>query len=355
MAGGIGSKLWPRTRDKAPKHFVHLLGEGTMIQNTVARLLPFFEINDIYVVTSRMYADFIEEQLPIVPKDNVIYEPFGRNTASCLSLATTILRKKYGDDLTLLAVPSDHLIQNIGEFHHNLETACEVAQELQGIVTIGIAPERPETTFGYLQQWDDSANIEKYYELGVRKCATFAEKPDKETAKRFIQSGDFLWNSGMFAFTPEVFDTALNKFLPEHAQLFKQLDRHIGKESFNGMVDYIYRQINSVSFDYGVMEKADNVYIVKGGFTWSDVGTWDELYRLSMKDARNNVLQGDVLAINSHDCFVSSNGKMIALVNVKDLVVVDSDDATLICKKEATGEVKQLIDYLRRKQISKYL
>jgi mannose-1-phosphate guanylyltransferase len=355
MAGGSGPKFWPRSTEKKPKQFLHLIGEGTMIQNTVFRLLPIFAPEDIYIVTYQSLAEIAEDQLPNIPKENIIVEPFGRNTAPCIALTATALSERIDPDTVMMVFPSDHVIFNVREFHQSLEIAANIASERNDIVTIGITPTRPVSAFGYIQVREGAGDLGKYYETGVHFTNTFAEKPDLATAKRFIDSGDFLWNSGIFVWKVETFWNAFELYLPEHAHLFKLLNKHIGKYSFKGVVEYIYRQMESVSVDYAILEKANNVLVVESTFSWSDLGNWDELFRLSLKDARNNFVEGDVIAINSTNCFISSNNRFVGAIGVNDLIVIDSEDSLLICRRGSSEDVNELVDYMKRKQIKMFL
>jgi len=274
---------------------------------------------------------------------------------NCLALTATAISGQCDDDTILFAFPSDHVIFNVREFQQSLETACNVAYETKGIVTIGITPTRPEPSFGYIQVNDNDDGIEDFYEQGVRRTTTFAEKPDTATAERFIETGDFLWNSGIFVWRNDTFWQAFEKYLPEHHRLFKLLNKHIGKYSFKGVVEYIYRQMEAVSVDYAILEKADNVFVVESTFSWSDLGTWDELLRLSMKDARNNLIEGDVIAINTTNCMVSANNRLIGIVGTSDLIVIDSEDALMICRRGHSEDVRELVDFMKRKQIKMFL
>ncbi len=355
MGGGLGARFWPRSTEKTPKQFIHILGDGTMIQNTVTRLNKTFDIEDIYIVTSESMVTILEDQLAELPQENIIVEPFGRNTAPCLGLAYTLLSRKYDDDTIMFAFPSDHVIYNLGEFFHSLEVASKAAYNLKGIVTIGINPTRPETQYGYVQINQNREGLFEHYKKGVRHTTTFAEKPDAGTAQRFIESGDFLWNSGIFILRFDTLWESFSKYLSKEAAHFNSLMKHIGKDSYKENLEYVYRQLNSISLDYAIMEKAGNVLVVESSFTWSDMGTWDELYRLSMKDARNNVIEGDVISINTSNCLISSKGRLIGIVGLDDVVVVDSDEALLICKRGKSEDVKEIIDFMRRKHINKFL
>jgi mannose-1-phosphate guanylyltransferase len=355
MAGGSGARLWPRSTEKKPKQFIHLMGEGSMIQNTVARLEPIFKNEDIYIVTSSNLKEFCYEQLPHIPKDNIISEPFPKNTAPCIALAATVIEKKYSQDTVMYAFPSDHVITNLREFHYSLEVACKVAYEKNRILAIGLSPTRPETAFGYIQIKDEKKELGELYDEGVRCSSAFAEKPDSATAKRFIESGDFLWNSGIFIWRLDTFWDSFKKFLPEDSRLFNKLKKSTDDSNFNTLVEEIYRQIQSESIDYSIMEKARNVFVVEASFGWSDLGNWDEIYRLSMKDGRNNVIEGDVISINTSNCYVSSFGKMISIVGADNLIVIESENSIIICRRGYSDDIKEIVDFLRRKQINKYL
>ncbi len=355
MAGGLGARLWPRSSERHPKQFIHLIGEGTMIQNTVARLAPLFAFEDIYIVAPQSLAQMIHQQLPAIPKSNIILEPFGRNTAPCLALAAYIISQHVSEDTVITALPSDHVIHNVREFQQNIEISQHAAAELRGIVALGVKPTRPETGYGYVQQSDNPKKVGELYDQGVRKVYTFAEKPDAATAQRFCDAGDFLWNTGIFSTTLGTFFAAMQSCLPDHAPLFDFIRQNLGKDTYQQALQDMYRQMRSVSIDYGVMEKAHNVYVVEGSFGWSDVGTWDEIYRLSMKDAKNNVIEGDVIAIDTSNCFISSSQKFIGVVGIEDLIVVDSENALVICKRGESQKVKELVDFMRRKQINRHL
>ena len=356
LAGGLGSRLWPRSTEKKPKQFVHVLGEGTLIQNTVMRLLPRIAADDIYVVAPNDMVSHIEEQLPVIKSANIIAEPFGRNTAPSIALAATMLRHYVGDDAVMVVLPSDHVISSVREFQNTLDIACAVAAEREMIVTIGVMPTRGETGYGYIQVGDEMVTEGIDHEGKVHAVKTFAEKPDIGTAQRFLDAGDFVWNSGIFVGTVKTICDAVELHLPDHAPLFQLLTKHIGRETYDMMLENIFRQMRSLSFDIGIMEKAKNICVVDGAFGWSDVGTWDELYRMSMKDGRNNVIEGNVVTLNANSCFVSgASGRMIGIVGVDNLVVVDTESALMICRRGRTGEVRDLVDLLRRRHIGNHL
>lgn len=356
MAGGLGLRLWPRSTERKPKQFVHVLGDGTLIQNTVMRLMPFVPPERIFVVTTDDLVEHVRDQLPVIPHENILLEPFGRNTAPCLALTSMLLRQRFDDDTVCIALPSDHMIQNVREFHVSLDRACSAATACQRIVTIGVMPTRPETGFGYIQVGDDVATDNAVLHGHVKHVRTFAEKPDAATAQRFIDAGDFLWNSGIVVATLGSLERAIDDHLPDHAPLFHMLERHVGKDSYQEMRDSVYRQVRSVSFDIGVLEQSRDVIVVESTFGWSDVGTWDELYRMSMKDGRNNVIEGNVATVHTTNCLVtSSTGRLIGMVGVDNLLVVETDTTLLICPRGEAEQVRDLVDLLRRRNITRNL
>jgi mannose-1-phosphate guanylyltransferase len=351
MAGGMGSKFWPKSTESMPKQFKHMLGEGTLLQNTYNRLLSYFGKDNIFIVLSYAYKDLALQQIPGLEIGNLIFEPFGRGTAPCTALSVNYLTEKGFDENTLMAVfPADHIISNLGEFYNSLDIAFNFANENKSIITIGIEPTRPDTQFGYIQV--DTISRE---DSAIYYCMTFAEKPDRDTAGRFIESGDFLWNSGIFVWKIKVFQESFAKYLPDYDTKFSSLGNVFENKEYFEEIGILYKQISSISLDYGILEKADNVYCINASFSWSDLGNWDELYRIQMKDAHNNVILGDVISINNKNSFIMSKGKLLGVVGMDDVIIIDSEDATLICKRGQSEQVQEIVDFLRRKHIHKYL
>lgn len=355
MAGGSGLRFWPKTKEKLPKQFIHLCGDGTLIQNTFKRLEAYFSIDDIYVVVNEAFAYLVEEQLPDLPNQNIIIEPLGKNTAPALGLVSTILSQKYSEDDVMLAFPADQEISNLGEFFNSLDVAVEAAYSKNSIVTIGIAPTRPETQFGYIQFNENRNSLGELFEKGVRFCTTFAEKPDLETAKRFLESGDFLWNSGIVVVKMDVFRDAYSEYLPYYFEQLNTVKEYLNTDKFSEELEKIYMKFNPISIDYGILEKSDKVLVVMSSFSWSDLGNWDELYRLSLKDARNNVIAGEVISINSSNSLIISNKNLICAVGIEDIIVVEGEDSLLICKRGQSEQVQELIEIMRKKHLKKYL
>ncbi len=354
MAGGVGSRFWPRSREKSPKQLLEIVGEGTMIQNTVRRLKGFVETKNIFVVTNKLQKNAIIKQLPDVPVENIIVEPVGRNTAPCIGLAGLFIHRLDPKGI-MIVLPADHIIGNEQEFIRVLTVSSQVAQITSGLVTIGIQPTHPETGYGYIQVKDKSEEAQPVNIDGVFEVKTFAEKPNFATAQKFLESGDFYWNSGMFIWRVDVILAEIEKNIPElSAQLFN-LQPSIGTSLFDQNLETAYGQIRGISIDYGVMEKAARVYVVKGDFGWNDLGSWDEVNRISGKDNDGNCIQGNVVTVNSKNSYVYSTDKIIATVGIEDLIVINTPDAILICKKGESQNVKQVVDHLKLKQMNEYL
>jgi mannose-1-phosphate guanylyltransferase len=353
MAGGVGSRFWPRSRERSPKQVLEIVGSGTMIQNTVKRIEPLVPIERVCIVTNRLQKELIAKQLPKLPEENILVEPVGRNTAPCVGLAAQWVRHKDPNGV-MIVLPADHLIRDDKEFIRILGSAVRVAEENEALVTIGIKPTHPETGFGYIQ-FDDSDDRNVYASEGIYRVKTFAEKPNYETAEKFLKSGDFVWNSGIFIWRASVILDEIERQLPELDVQLKKIAPAVGTPGYYHAVEVAYGVLRGVSIDYGVMEKAKNVYVAKGDFGWSDVGSWDEVTRLTPVDGDGNATRGTVIIRDAASNYVDAGNKMVAIVGAEDLIVVSTDDAILICKKGHSQDVKEIVDYLRRKQMNEFL
>jgi mannose-1-phosphate guanylyltransferase len=353
MAGGSGTRFWPRSREKSPKQVLEIVGSGSMIFNTVARIQSLVPPEQTLVVTNKLQQPIIQQQLPQLPKENILVEPVGRNTAPCIALAAQWIAHR-DPEAIMVVLPADHLIRKPEEFLRVLRVSIDVAANNDALVTIGIQPTHPETGYGYIQ-FDDSPNQNPYYQDAVYRVKTFAEKPNLETAHKFIDSGDFVWNSGMFIWKARVVLQEIEKHLPEMYEQLNKLLPVLGTDGYQAMLEHVYRVIRGVSIDYGVMEKAATVFVAKGDFGWSDVGSWDEVVRLTPADADGNAFRGIVIAKDATNTYVDAGGRAVGLIGVDDLIVVTTDDAVLICKKDHSQDVKEIVDYLRRKQMNELL
>jgi mannose-1-phosphate guanylyltransferase len=354
MAGGIGSRFWPYSRTQKPKQFLDILGVGkTLLQSTYDRFLKHFEKENIYIVTNQSYIPLVMEQLPGIDGNCVLGEPSAKNTAACIAYASAKIHEINTHALCVVA-PSDHLIMDETSFMINLAFGLEYAKKNPVLVTLGIRPSRPDTGYGYIQFHDGLLTND-----GIFKVKTFTEKPTLELAQTFIDSGDFLWNAGIFIWSGSSIRTAFKELMPEHYELFNQASQSFGTPDENKAIQAIYEQCRSVSIDYGILEKADNVFVIPSDFGWSDLGTWTSLYEnFTNKDENRNAIHGKQIHVyNTSDCMVSSHarkGKVVVLNSVNNLIVVDTEDVLMICDKNKEQEVKQMVADMKIKYDEKY-
>ncbi len=349
MAGGRGERFWPKSRKNLPKQFLSLTDDGrTMIQLTVDRIKPLVDIKDVYVATNKNYMALVQEQLPGIPKENIICEPIGRNTAPCIGLGAAHIQKKDGDAL-MIVLPSDHLIKNNEAFVQTLKGALEAAQKGQNLVTIGIKPNYPETGYGYIK-YNSQKKDGAAYEVD-----RFVEKPNLEKAKEYLAEGSYLWNSGMFIWKASTILSNIKEFLPQIFEGLTKIQGSIGSADYNKTLESVFPELQSESIDFGVMEKAKNIFILPGDFGWDDVGSWLAVGRIKSPDQTNSIVNGNVVTVNCSDNIIQGSNKLIAAVGLKNLVIVDTDDAILICNKENSGEIKKVLEKLRADKREEYL
>jgi len=348
MAGGIGSRFWPMSRTAFPKQFHDILGVGrTLLQMTYDRFLPICPKENILVVTNERYKELVLEQLPDIKPEQVLCEPFMRNTAPCVAYSSFWIGDRE-PDANIIVAPSDHLILNNAEFQRIIEISITQAQESSNLVTLGIKPTRPDTGYGYIQ-WKEDKKSEN--EL-VKKVKTFTEKPSLELAKDFLDSGDFYWNSGIFIWT---LNSILNSFqnnLPDMYKAFSEGQGLYGTENEKEFIERIYPACENISIDYGIMEKAKNVNVVLSDFGWSDLGTWGSLHtHLAHDGHQNGVVGKNVLLYNCADNVVNiPNDKLAVLHGLNGYIVVESDNILLICKKEDEQKIKQFVNDIKLKK-----
>lgn len=349
MAGGRGERFWPKSRRRLPKQFLSLTDDNkTMIQLTVERILPLVDMQDIYISTNLHYKKLVQEQLPSIPEENILCEPVGRNTAPCIGLGASYISKKY-DDSIMIVLPSDHLIKYNSIFVNTLKDACVVAEERDSLVTIGIAPDAPETGYGYIK-FDPRREYGRAFAV-----ERFVEKPDLETAKEYLASGEYFWNSGMFIWKTSTILKELEIYLPETYQGLCRIRNSIGTADEESTLNREFGSFKSESIDYGVMEKADNIYILSGSFGWDDVGSWLAVSRLKKTNEFGNSLSGNVIAVHTKNSIIEGGAKLIAVVGLDDIIIVDTNDALLVCNKENTGEIKTVLENLRICNRTEYL
>lgn len=351
MAGGFGTRFWPKSRVKHPKQLLKIFGEKTMIQNTVERLQPLVPNKHLFIVSTETHSEEIKIQLPFLPPENLIVEPRGKNTAPCIGLSALFMERIDPEDV-MVVLPADHLIENNEMFINTLKVGAKVAAASEGLVTIGIEPSYPATGYGYIQFNQEISNFDG---ISVLKVKTFAEKPNLATAKRFLKSGEFLWNSGIFVWKIKTILKEIEEHLPHLYDGLMEIREILGTEKESETIKRVYRQIKSISIDYGVMEHAKEVIVLKGKFGWNDLGSWDEVYKLLPKDENSNVMIGHHIIKDGKGCYIDALDKLVAVVGLNNLIVVDTDDAILICDRNRAQEVKEIVEIAKRKKLDQYL
>lgn len=344
MAGGRGERFWPASRKNMPKQFLCLTNDNkTMIQHTVERILPIVEMKDIYIATNKDYKNLVLEQLPEIPEENILCEPVGKNTAPCIGLGAVHISKKYEDAL-MIVLPSDHLVKYKPMFVDTLKDACCIAQEEKNLVTIGIMPSYPETGYGYIKFNTKSTKERSFKSYSVEK---FVEKPDIEKAKEYVSCGEYLWNSGMFIWKVSSILENINTYLPQMYKGLIRIKEAIGKDNENEVLVNEFNLFKSESIDYGIMEKADNIYIIPGTFGWDDVGSWLALERINKTNEFGNVVKGNVININTKNCIINGTDKLIATIGIEDIIIIDTEDAVMICAKDSAQDIKKVVENLK--------
>lgn len=352
LAGGLGTRFWPKSRASFPKQFLDILNLGeTLIQSTYKRYKNFIPSENIFVITSDEYVEIIKQQLPEIPVENILAEPSRKNTAPCVAYISFKLLEK--DPLACLIVaPSDHLVTDNKTFEELSLKGLHFAEKNKAFVTLGIEPTYPNTGYGYIQ-FDTSAQQEE----NVFKVKTFTEKPDLELAKTFLASGDFLWNAGIFMWNVKDVVDALEKFQPEMFELFAAEKENFNTDKETEAIERIYPLCTSISIDYAIMEKANNVYVIPASFGWSDLGTWNSAYTNLKKDNKENALAGEnIVVIDARNSMVHApHEKLVVLQGLDGFIVVDTPDVLLICKKENEQQVKDFLSLVKKHKGDKFL
>jgi len=351
MAGGKGERFWPKSRTNLPKQFLNISGSKSMIQQTISRLEKLIDISHIFIVTNELYAELIRAQIPSLPAENIIIEPIGKNTAPCLGVASIIIEEKFPDS-TMVVLPSDHIIENVEGFINIIKTAVEVAQLNGNLVTLGVQPTYPETGYGYIESLDQKLQIN---EMDVFRVRQFVEKPDYDTAKSYLDAGNFYWNSGIFIWKTKVIRQYIQEFMPDMHDVLETMKAAFKESDRDEVIKKEFIRMPDQSIDYGIMEKANNIYVIPCIFGWDDVGSWTALDRINERDENGNVIKGNILNLDTKRCIIESNGKLIATLGIEDLIIVETEDVTLICSKDKAQEVKLLLKELRAQKMEKYL
>lgn len=351
MAGGVGTRFWPKSRISLPKQYLHLLGKDTLIQAVCHRLQVIIPADRIFVVSTESQVPLIKEQLPWLQSSRLILEPFGKNTAPCIGLAALHLVRQDPESV-MMVLPSDHLISDTASFSRVLQDAVGlVKKNPEALATIGIEPTYPATGYGYIQR---GAPLDSSLGKAFRVRA-FAEKPTYEVAEQFFSTGEFLWNSGIFIWRASVILHYIDELMPDLAAGLKEIEKAMGTPTEQSVTERVYKQIHSDSIDYGIMENASNVIVLEGNFGWSDVGSWEEVYKISSHDEAGNVLLHDPIVKNCRNCYIEANGRVVAVIGAEDLIIVDTPDALLICRQDQSQEVKWVVDQLKHSGQQKVL
>ncbi|MEM7549958.1 MAG: mannose-1-phosphate guanylyltransferase [Bacteroidota bacterium] len=349
MAGGSGTRFWPYSRSAKPKQFLDILGTGkSLLRMTVDRFEQICPLENIFIVTNKDYSQLTEEHLPHLPKENILLEPYRKNTAPCIAYASHKI-KAINSDSVMVVTPADHAIFNEKEFFNTIEIALDSTAGEEKLLTLGIKPTRPETGYGYIQYLSNPGQ-------SVKKVKTFTEKPNMELAEKFVESGDYLWNSGMFIWSTEAICHALSKYLSEINEVFEQ-----GNDKYNTLeeaefLEKAYSLCGNISIDYGLMEKAENVHVVLGDFGWSDLGSWESIYDQFEKDKHGNLGADNSLLINSENCLIQKSGdRLIVVEGQENLVVLDYDDVLVITSRGEGQKIKDIMGEVKSSKGSEYL
>ena len=351
MAGGIGSRFWPASRTALPKQFLDILGTGSsLIQQTYKRFLKVAPPENIYIATNEDYVDLIKEHIPGISDDQILPEPARKNTAPCIAYAAYKIEKA-NPKANIIVAPSDHVILDEDEYVRIANKALDFVSENEALATMGIMPTRPDTGYGYIQFTDHEP------EIGVNKVKTFTEKPDKVVAESFIESGDFLWNAGIFVWNVQSIIKAFEEYLPEIYEAFEDSKKKLCTTEEKIAVEKAFALCPNISIDFGIMEKASNVYVLTSNFGWSDLGTWASLFAEKEKDYLQNAVNGKHVMIYdaSNNMIHVPEEKMVVIQGLENFIVVDTNDVLLICSKNEEQKIKEITNDIKRQKGTKYL
>ena len=354
MAGGVGTRFWPISRSSYPKQFIDILGVGkTLLQQTFDRFVKVCPIENIYIVTSAEYKDITLQQLPQIKDNQVLLEPARRNTAPCIAYANFRIQQ-VNADAKIIVAPSDHLILNEEKFVETIEKSLDFVSQNKTLLTLGIKPSRPDTGYGYIQVNNDEPAI---FDNSIEKVKTFTEKPDADLAKFFVESGEFYWNSGIFIWSIQAIQEAFDLYLNDIYSSFNEKADLFNTSDENKAISEIYPACKNISIDYGIMEKASNVYVLGSEFGWSDLGTWTSLFEHTEKTDDNNAITSkNVMVYNTKNSIIKAHkDKLVVVQGLKDYIVVDTDDALLICNKNEEQQIKLFVNDIKSQKKNKFI
>jgi len=351
MAGGVGSRFWPLSKQKYPKQFLDVLNTGkSLFQATYERFVQLCPKENIFIVANQDYESIIRSQIPDIKSDQILLEPMTRNTAPCVAYAAYKILQ-IDEKAIMVVAPSDHLILNEIKFIDTVIKAMEFASDKDVLVTLGITPNRPDTGYGYIQKNEEKKD-EAFY-----KVKTFTEKPNLELAKSFVESGEFLWNAGIFVWNVKSIIKAFDQILPDVAKSFESKNNMFFTPDEKNFIQKAYTTCPTISIDYGIMEKAHNVYVLPSDFGWSDIGTWNSIFEFLQKDENNNAIRGKYVFVrNAKNCIINvSDKKLLAVNNVENLIIVESDDIILVADKSKEQDIRHVVNEIKSKYREKFV
>lgn len=342
MAGGIGTRFWPFSRTNHPKQFLDILGNGkTLIQMTVERFQHICPVENIFVVTNTDYLFHVKTQLPQLADSQILLEPMMRNTAACIAYACYKIRKRT-ENANIVIAPADHVILKQDAFSEAISKAIWSVTNNDILLTLGITPTRPDTGYGYIQ-------AEAETDSSIQKVKTFTEKPNLPLAIEFLESGDYLWNAGIFVWNVKAIIQAFEKYMPDMAELFAEAQLNFFTPNEIQAIKKLYQQCHNISIDYAIMEKADNVFVLQCDLGWSDLGTWKSLYEFSPKNKDNNVLKGNIMTYETTNCVVRTpNDRLVVLQGLDNYIVVEHNNVLLVCQKDEEQRIKQMLEEVNK-------
>lgn len=351
IAGGSGTRFWPRSKSSRPKQYLNLSGTESLLRSSVRRFEGMTEKANILIASSQGQAEVLESLISGIPPENLLYEPESKNTLPCIGRAAMMAETRDPDGVMVVS-PSDHLIEDTVLFRAAVMQAVEIANTRNGIVTIGIKPLNAATGYGYVQVGEELGGSSKIRSFRVKR---FVEKPDQATAVSYLTQGGFFWNSGMFIFKIAVFLEALKEFQPEVYAGLRKIQAAAGTPDFSHILNVNYRELENISMDYGIMEHARNLYLVEGDFRWNDMGSWESVYLTSSKDENGNASVGEVLLVGTSDSYIYADTGLVSVVGLDEVIVVKEGDAVLVCRRDKAEEVKKVVEKLKLQNRSNFL
>lgn len=346
MAGGRGTRFWPLSAGNTPKQFLRLLGKESLIQATVNRLKPLFTIQQVIIVTAKDQYAVVKEQLKELPEENILLEPEGKNTAACIGLAAVHIRKKSSNS-AFVVMPSDHIIKTPAKLRKTLKAVFRSLDEFDSLHTIGFKPLYPETGYGYIKM---GRKVKKIEGLSVCEVEKFTEKPSLKVAKRYVESGNYFWNSGIFGWSTDVLLDEMKRYTPNLYKALQRIEKAIGTSKYQSVLKKEYKKLENISIDYALLEKSKNILMIPSSMNWTDIGSWDALENVFPKDRNGNISSGDNYILDSQNNIAFSREGSIVLQGVKDLIVVKSGEKVFVCRRNNSQQVRKVVEFLEKKE-----